>query len=44
MFAGTDDAPGTTSKNPTSGMISKLEDFVYFIRWNRVKKVMKTLR
>ena len=25
----TDDAPGTTSKNPTSGMISKLEDFDY---------------
>ena len=25
----TDDAPGTTSENPTSGMISKLEDFDY---------------
>ena len=25
----TDNPPGTTSKNPTSGMISKLEDFDY---------------
>ena len=25
----TDSAPGTTSENPTSGMISKLEDFDY---------------
>ena len=37
----TDSPPGTKSENPTSGMISKLEDLI--IQWNKVKMVTKTL-
>jgi len=37
----TDSPPGTTSENPTSGMISKLEDMI--TQWNKVKKVIEIL-
>ena len=38
----TDSPPGTSSDNPTSGMISQLEDFDY--TWNKVKMVIKILQ